>query len=104
MTRSRKHLPGLAIPLLLSALLVSACGERVVTLGAFPPAEDVKAVTEPKPVPTDAIATDPAAEAAYNAEVEGWGDRLLRAGGRICRHAVKNGMKLPFDCPKAEPQ
>jgi hypothetical protein len=104
MTRSRRLLRAPAILLLPLTLLVSACGERVVTLGAFPPAEDVKALTEPKPVPTDAIATDPVAEAQYNAEVEGWGDRLYRAGGRVCRHAVANGMKLPFDCPKAEPQ
>lgn len=71
-----------------------------MTLGAFPPVEDIKALQEPKPVPTDAIATDPVAEATYNADVESWGDRLSRAGGRVCRHAVANGLKLPFKCPK----
>jgi hypothetical protein len=61
----------------------------------------LRALTEPKPVPTDAIASDPVAAENYNADVEGWGDRLSRAGGRVCRHAKANGMPLPFDCPPA---
>jgi hypothetical protein len=58
-------------------------------------------VTEAKPVPTDAIATDPVAEAHYNAEVESWGDRIWSAGARLCRFFDRTDMP-ELECPEAE--
>lgn len=84
--------------LLLTLSLVSACGGS----GGYPPLADLQAVTEHKPVPTDAIATDPDAEAHYNAVVEGWGDRLWSAGGRLCRFFRKTGMPDLSFCPQAK--
>lgn len=83
----------LALPLSLS--LVSACGGTA----GYPRLADLQAVTEAKPIPTDEIATDPQAEASYNAAVESWGDRLWSAGGRLCRYFDKAGMK-GLDCPE----
>lgn len=75
-------------------LLVSACGSG----GGYPPLADLQAVTESKPEPTDAIATDPQAEAHYNAEIEGWGERVQSAGKRLCRFFVAT--KMPgLSCP-----
>ena len=75
-------------------LLVSACGSS----GGYPPLADLQAVTESKPVPGDDIATDPQAEAHYNAEVEGWGERVQSAGRRLCRFFVAT--KMPgLSCP-----
>lgn len=50
-------------------------------------------MTEAKPVPDDAIATDPAADAHYNASVESWGDRVSSAGVRLCSFFRGTGMK-----------
>jgi hypothetical protein len=55
-------------------------------------------VTEAKPLPGDEIATDPVAEAHYNASVESWGERLRSAGVRLCRFFDATGMK-GLDCP-----
>jgi hypothetical protein len=57
------------------------------------------AATESKPVPTNAIATDPVAEAQYNSAVESWGDRVRAAGVRLCRFFDETGMK-GLDCPE----
>jgi hypothetical protein len=58
-------------------------------------------VTEPKPVPSDEIATDPVAEAHYNASVESWGDRLRSAGVRLCKFFDETGMSMQgFRCPE----
>ncbi|WEK42999.1 MAG: hypothetical protein P0Y64_16905 [Candidatus Sphingomonas colombiensis] len=62
---------------------------------------DVKAVIEPKPTPSDAILTDAQAAERYNVEVETWGERLSRAGARICRALVADGTPLPFTCPES---
>lgn len=59
-------------------------------------------MTEAKPVPGDEIATDPDAEAHFNASVESWGDRLLSGGGRLCRFFAKLNMPGVDFCP--EPQ
>jgi hypothetical protein len=76
--------------------LASAC----TSSGAIPPpVADLTAVTEPKPVPSDDIATSDQANADYNASVEGWGDRISAAGGRLCRW-TKTTYKLRIDCPK----
>lgn len=63
----------------------------------FPAPADLR--VEQKPQPSDAIVTDPKAADAYNADVETWGERGWNSVGRICRWAVTNGAKLPFDCP-----
>lgn len=76
-------------------LLASGCGSS----GGYPPLADLQAVTESKPDPSDAIATDPQAEAHYNAEIEGWGDRIQSAGKRLCRFFVAT--KMPgLSCPE----
>lgn len=80
-------------------LLASGC----LTSGGFPPLADVKAATEAKPVPDDAIATDPVAEAHYNADVESWGDRLSAAGGRLCRFFEAIKMPGLTGCPQPAP-
>lgn len=84
------------LALLPMLLLASGCA----TTAGFPPLADVTAATEPKPIPDDAIATDPVAEAHYNASVESWGDRIGSAGARLCRFFL--GMKMPGlkACPK----
>jgi hypothetical protein len=66
-----------------------------------PPAEDLKAAIEAKPEPADDIATSQQAYDEYQARLEAWGDRLYRAGGRICRWS-KRIYKLRIDCPPAE--
>jgi hypothetical protein len=77
-------------------LLASACA----TSGSIPPpADDLKAVVEPKPVPSEDIATSDQANADYSAAVESWGDRISAAGGRLCRWTVRV-YKTKVDCPK----
>lgn len=92
------------LPLIALALLSAAPGcapkERIQPL--FPNAEDVKAVTAPKPVATIETVTSAEAAARYNVEVEMWGDGLRSAGGRICRWIINNGGALPFACPTPE--
>lgn len=83
--------------LVIAALLLSGCTttERV----GLPAKADVEALTEAKPMPSAAILTDPAANDRYNSEVEGWGDRLSAAGGRLCRYF--DGLGMPgLDCPQ----
>lgn len=58
-------------------------------------------MTEAKPVPSAAIATDPEAAAKYDASVELWGERLRAAGIRLCRFFDETGM-AGLDCPPAE--
>jgi hypothetical protein len=65
----------------LKLLLASACAGS----GGHPPLADLQALTEPKPIPGDDIASDPHAEAHYNAAIESWGDRLHSAWQRLCR-------------------
>lgn len=67
----------------------------------FPPPADLAALTEPKPVPRDEIASDPVAEAHYNAALESWGERLLAAGGRLCRFYQRLRMPRLGPCPAA---
>ncbi|OGT55465.1 MAG: hypothetical protein A3E01_09155 [Gammaproteobacteria bacterium RIFCSPHIGHO2_12_FULL_63_22] len=55
---------------------------------------------EPKPVPTDAIVTDPVAAEHYNAALESWGDRLHSAGARLCRFFQRTGMPGVDFCPE----
>lgn len=84
------------LPVLATLLLVSGCA----TTGAIPPpADDLKAMVEPKPVPTDDIATSDQANADYNASVEGWGDRISAAGARLCRW-TESVYKIKVGCPR----
>jgi hypothetical protein len=64
-----------------------------------PPADDLKAVVEPKPVPSDEIAVSQKAADQYSADVEGWGDRISAAGGRLCRWSERT-YKVKIGCPK----
>lgn len=86
-----------ALALLPMLLLASGCA----TSAGFPPLADVTAAAEPKPAPDDAIATDPVAEAHYNARVESWGDRLGSAGARLCRFFLGLNMPGLKTCPPA---
>jgi hypothetical protein len=78
------------------SLALSACQ----TSGSIPPpADDLKAAVEPKPVPGEDIATSDQANADYSASVEAWGDRISAAGGRICRWSERV-YKIRIGCPK----
>lgn len=95
----------LAVATVLLPLLsgVSACGARGIAVQTFPPSADLQAVTEAKPRPSPEIVTDPQAAERYNAAVEGWGDRVLSAGQRVCQWAIDMGAKLPFECRREAP-
>lgn len=86
-----------AAPLLLLSMLLTAPG--CASSGGYPSRALLRAATEAKPIPGDEIVTDPVASARYNAEVEGWGDRLYVAGAGLCRFFKDTGMK-GLDCPK----
>lgn len=83
----------LALPL--SLLTANGCA---VPMQSSPPPADLRAVTEPKPVPGPDIVTSDRAAAQYSADVESWGDRVSAAGARLCRYFAALGMKV--DCPK----
>jgi hypothetical protein len=84
------------LPLLATLWLVSGCQ----TPGSIqPPAADLKAVVEPKPVPSEDIATSDQANADYSASLESWGDRISAAGGRLCRWSERV-YKAKVGCPK----
>lgn len=77
-------------------MLASSCAAP----GAIPPpAADLQAAVEPKPQPTDDIATSQQAYDQYQASLEAWGDRLYAAGGRLCRWSAKV-YKVKLNCPK----
>jgi hypothetical protein len=59
----------------------------------------LKAVVEPKPVPTDEIAVSQKAADDFSASIEAWGDRISAAGGRLCRWSERV-YKVKIDCPK----
>lgn len=91
-TRFRTRL----LPVLAMPWLASGCA----TSGAIhPPVDDLKAAVEPKPVPSDDIATSDQANADYNAAIEAWGDRISSAGGRLCRWSERT-YKIKIGCPK----
>ncbi len=73
-------------------LAAPGCTERVRISPLFPPAQDLKAATEPKPVPPVEILTSSQASDRYDVDLELWGERVQRAGVRICRWAKDNGM------------
>ena len=73
-----------------AALTVSACGQRTPMVPS-PPAADVEAAAEAKPVPPVEIVTDEAAAVAYDEALEAWGERVSAAGRRVCLWLVENG-------------
>lgn len=85
----------LFLPLMLVSVL-PACAST--GSDAIPSRADVIAVTEAKPVPSEATVTDETADSLYNASVEAWGDRLRSAGLRLCRYFKTTGME-GLDCP-----
>ena len=76
------------------ALLVPGC-DRPVSI-PLPPAADVEAATEPKPVPPAEIVTNAQANARYSADVESWGERTRAAAVRVCKWLNANGGN--YDC------
>lgn len=87
------------LPVLATLSLASACQ----TPGSIPPpAADLKAVVEPKPVPSDDIATSDQANADYSASLEAWSDRISAAGARLCRWS-ESVYKAKIGCPKVQP-
>lgn len=77
-------------------LLAVAC-ERPANIP--PPVPDLKAVVEPKPIPSEDIATSQKAADQYSADIEGWGDRISSAGARLCRWSEAT-YKVKIGCPK----
>lgn len=67
----------------------------------FPPAADL--APEAKPWLDPAALESEAALTAHDDAVESWGERRDAAVGRICRWAVENGARLPFQCPPPPP-
>lgn len=82
--------------LLLTFALATSCAGQVALP---PPAADLKAAVEPKPVPGDDIATSQKAYDQYQQNIEGWGDRISAAGGRLCRWSERV-YKVKIGCPK----
>lgn len=82
-----------ALPVIALCLTGAACKTTEV---GFPDEKDVVASVAPKPKPGADILT-PGGNANYNAAVEGWGDGVSRAAGRMCRFFATRGMKV--DCP-----
>lgn len=89
----------LALILCALSLAVSGCATKERLQPIFPPSADLQAATEAKPIAPPEIVTSAQAAAEHDIAVESWGERVQRAGGRICRWAVDNGAELPFDCP-----
>lgn len=54
---------------------------------------------EAKPLAPVEIVTSAQAAAQYDIAIEAWGERVSRAGARICRWALANGATLSFACP-----
>ena len=89
---TRRKLALLMMPI--AALLASGCDKPDLPL--LPPAADVEAATEQKPVPTAEIVTDAQANARYSAEVESWGERVQAAAVRVCLWLNEAG--AAYDC------
>ena len=81
-----------------AALTVSACSAPGLMR---PSADDLR--VDPKPPLTVAFLSSEKAYKEYDASIEAWGERANRKVGRLCRHAVSTGYKLPFACPLPPP-
>lgn len=62
-----------------------------MSVHSLPPAIDVEAATEAKPVPSAEIITSAAAAAAYNAAVEIHAMRIRAAAVRVCNWLNERG-------------
>lgn len=79
----------------------------------FPPSADLAPEAKPRLDPAvlalcHEVGIDPtdcsdAALTAHDDAVEAWGERRDAAVARICRWAVENGARLPFQCPPRPP-
>src|ERR1700741_2294147 len=73
---------------------VTGCAKQVTIRPLFPPAPDIEALQESKPRPSPDILLSSKASAQYNADVEGWGERLAAAVRRTCIWLQSQGMKV----------
>lgn len=87
--------------LLLSLSVAQGCAPQVepVQTPSSVSAADVKVLLTPKPIPSDDILTDAAANDRHNVAIETWGETLSKAGARVCRALAVDGFPLGFTCP-----
>lgn len=83
---------------LLSVAPGCAPAERIQA--QFPPVEDIRAVTEPAPVPPLDILTSSHAASQYDDLKDKWSQGLLDAGRRLCQWTIDTGNMLPFPCKR----
>lgn len=81
-------------------LIASGCDRPVST--PLPPAADVEAATEPKPLPPVSIVTDEAAALQYDLAVEAWGERVRSAGVRVCEWLNAAVKSADYKCGDAQ--
>lgn len=86
------------------ALLASGCGGQARIQPAFPPAADVERLQQANPEPTLEIATDPAADAAFNAAIDAELVGKSDAGARLCQWFKERGAPYPFPCGETSAQ
>ena len=82
------------LTLLVPLLLASGCSKQALQL--HPPAIDVEATTESKPIPSVEAVTDATAKARDDEAIESWGERVQAAGVRVCNWLNENGGE--FEC------
>lgn len=83
----------LFLPVIMLCLPAAMCQTAAP---GYPAAQDVTAMVETKPRPSDDILT-PGGSARYNADVESWGDRISAAAKRVCRNLKAQGMTIDCD-------
>lgn len=76
--------------------IASACDRPVST--PLPPAIDVEAATEPKPVPPADIVTSEEASLAYDNALEAWGERVQAAAMRVCEWLNDAAKDADYKC------
>ena len=83
------------------ALLAAGC--KTCPNPAFPRADDVAALTAPRPkIPPAALdPANPTAAANYQSADRSWGKSVSDSGARICRYFERMGMP-GLKCPTAE--
>lgn len=79
---------------------LAACAPTVQSVPIFPPAQDVEAATEAKPVPPLDIVTSARAAAEYNAAIEVHAMRIRAAAIRVCRWL--NGRGGNYNCGEGD--
>lgn len=96
------------LALAVSLSLASACAPTVETFQTFPPAADLQSKPKPQLDPAELQAEIAAGRGEalldqLEINIETWGTEGWNAVGRICRWAVANGAKLPFQCAEPPP-